>query len=131
MTIKVKKLKELIIRGGKLVKKRAGLIGQVGHFMVIIGIVVMFANSPERPIAAAVWITAGIVVALCGGLAGAMSRFEIASLIATFIAVLLYFFTDKHTLTNFFLAFALLLVVADLIMRFKNRTRPKQTKKTM
>ncbi|MDN7245615.1 hypothetical protein [Planococcus shenhongbingii] len=107
-------------------KKRAGLIGQTGHLMVLIGLTMMLANSPERPIAAAVWITAGIVVAICGGLAGKMSWFEIASLAAIFIAVLFYFFTD-NTLANFFMVLAVILVAADLIIRFKNRTASRRS----
>lgn len=107
-------------------KKRVGLIGQVGYVMVIIGILTMFANSPERSLAAAVWILAGIVVAILGGLAGTMSRIEIASLVIVCVAVLIYFFTDNKTLTYLFMNLAVILVVIDLIIRFKNKISPEE-----
>ncbi|WKA53217.1 hypothetical protein [Planococcus shixiaomingii] len=102
-------------------RKRAWLIGPAGNTMVTIGIVMLLANSPEKPIAAAMWIIAGIVVALYGILLETRSRIEIAQLVVIFIAVLFYFFTQNKTLTNFFTALAVILVIAQFIMKFKNR----------
>lgn len=109
-------------------KKRAGFIGQVGHFMVIIGIVVMFANSPERPIAAAGFMVTGILIAILGGrLARTMSWLGGVALVAVLIAVIFYFFTDNNKLYNLFLALSVFLLIGEFILKVKTRKRSNHT----
>ena len=109
-------------------KKRARLIEQAGGIMVTIGIVIMFANFSERPIAAAAFMVAGVLIAIIGGrLAGTMPWLGGAALVAVLIAIILYFFTDNSTLYNLFLVISVLLLIAEIVMRIKNRKKSTPT----
>jgi hypothetical protein len=108
-------------------KKKAGFIVQAGVIIVTIGIVIMFANSPEKPIAAALFMMAGILISIVGGLGSSMPKLEIAALTAIFIAVIFYFFTGNNLLANLFIGVSVFLVIVQSIIKFKKWTAPKQS----
>ncbi|ANU13337.1 hypothetical protein B481_1856 [Planococcus halocryophilus Or1] len=109
-------------------KKRAGLIEQAGVILGAIGIVIMFANSSERPVTAAAFMVTGILMAIIGGrLTGTMSWLGGATLVAILIAVILYFFTDNNKLYNLFLVIGVLLLIAEFIMKSKKQKKSNST----